>query len=238
MAISQGLKLEQSQKKYSPEILEASALDAGSISAAFPWLVRLDHYADETGSKYWKDRVKDIYVEYGFDLGTLVSSVGGPDKLLGERTPPEDFEDKNVIFVTKVNNKTLNMRRLWNWTLENFVDNINHKYEWLAGLLFFGNQQLLIKEINGGTTPTTSYAKQMRDWFGQVCEIECKDDQINDYRNGFILKSTFSYTSFVNDLTYVPKREDMCGDQTPTGFANIKSRCKELERNFDINRFL
>ena len=142
MAISPGLKLEKSQRHYSPEILEANALDAGSIDAAMPWLVRLDHYADETGDKFWKTRVKEIYAEWGFDLGTVVSSVGGPDKLLGERTPPEDFEEKNVIFVTTVHNKTLNMRRLWDWTLENFVDNINHKYEWLAGLLFFANQKL------------------------------------------------------------------------------------------------
>jgi len=238
MPISQGLKLEKSQKRYSPEILEANALDGGSISAAFPWLVRLDHYADETGSKFWKKRVKDIYADWGFDLGTVVLSVGGPDKLLGERTPPEDFKDKNVIFVTKVDNKALNLNRLWDWTLNNFVDNINHRYEWLAGLLFFGNQKLLRKELNGGKTPTTAYGKQMRDWFGQVCELDCKDDQINDYRNGFILKSTFSYTSFVNDLTYVPQKEGLVGDQTPKGFANIKALCATLENKFNLNFFL
>ena len=238
MAISPGLKLEKSQKQYSPEILEANALDAGSIGAAMPWLVRLDHFADETCSKYWKKRVKEIYVGYGFDIGTLVSSVGGPDNLLGERTPPEGFEKDNVIFVTKVYNKDLNLKRLWSWTLDNFVDNINHKYEWLAGLLFFGNQQLLRKELNGGKTPTTVYAKQMRDWYGQVCEIDCKDDQINEYCNGFILKPTFSYTSFVNDLTYVPQEDYMLGDQTPTGFANIKNLCATLETKFDLNHFL
>lgn len=238
MAISPGLKLEKSQKQYSPEILEANALDAGSITAAMPWLVRLNYYADETGNKFWKKRVKDIYADYGFDLGSVVSSVGGPDKLLGERTPPEDFENNNVIFVTKVYNKDLNLKRLWNWTLDHFVDNISHKYEWLAGLLFFGNQQLLRKELNGGKTPTTVYAKQMRDWFGQVCELDCSDDQINDYRNGFILNPTFSYTSFVNDLTYVPKKKNMVGDQTPKGFSNIKALCKKLENNFDLNLFL
>lgn len=238
MAIGPGLKLEKSQKQYLPEILEANALDAGSINAAFPWLVRLDHYADETGSKYWKKRVKDIYAEWGFDLGSVVSSVGGPDKLLGERRPPVDFEKNNVIFVTNVNNKELNLNRLWSWTLDNFVDNINHKYEWLAGLLFFGNQQLLKKELNGGVTPTTEYSKQMRDWFGMVCEIECSEDQINDYRNGFCLKKTFSYTSFVNDLMYVPKRDNMCGDQTPKGFSNIKALCATLENKFDLNLFL
>lgn len=238
MAISPGLKLEKSQKQYSPEILEASALDAGSIGAAMPWLVRLDHYADETGSKYWKTRVKEIYVGYGFDLGTVVSSVGGPNNLLGERTPPDSFEKDNVIFVTKVYNKDLNLKRLWSWTLDNFVDNLNHKYEWLAGLLFFGNQQLLRKELNGELTPTTEFSIQMRNWFGQVCEIDCSEDQINDYRNGFILKPTFSYTSFVNDLTYIPKKENMCGDQTPKGFANIKALCKTLETKFDLNHFL
>lgn len=238
MAISPGLKLEKSQKQYSPYILEANALDAGSIDAALPWLARLSHYADKTGNKYWKKRAEEIYADWGFDLGTVVSSVGGPDKLLGERTPLEDFEKDNVIFVTKVNNKELNMNRLWDWTLNNLVDNINYRYEWLAGLLFFGNQKLLRKELNGGITPTTVYNKQMRDWFGLVWEIECTEDQINDYRNGFILKPTFSYTSFVNDLTYVPKKEEMYGDQTLKGFANIKALCRKLENNFNLNHFL
>ena len=64
---SQGLKLNKSQKVYSPEILEANAIDAGNINAAYPWLARLNYYADESGSKYWKKRVKDIYDLYGFD---------------------------------------------------------------------------------------------------------------------------------------------------------------------------
>ena len=101
-----------------------------------------------------------------------------------------------------------------------------------------GNQQLLRKELNGGLTPTTEYSKQMRDWFGLVCEIDCSEDQINDYRTGFCQKKNFSYTSFVNDLTYVPKREDMCGDQTPKGFANIKALCASLENKFDLSLFL
>lgn len=238
MANNPRLKLEKSQRQYSPEILEANALDAGSIGAALPWLVRLDYYADETSSKFWKKRVKDIYVDWGFDLGTVVSSVGGPDKLLGERKPPEDFEKDNIIFVTKVNNKDLNLNRLWDWTLNNLVDNIRYKYEWLAGLLFFSSQQLLRKELNGGMTPTTDYGKQMKKWFGQVCEINCSEDQINDYRNGFFLKPTFSYTSFVCDLTHFPKKENMCGDQTSKGFANIKALCQKLEKNFDIELIL
>lgn len=238
MAISPGLKLEKSQRHYSPEILEANALDAGSIDAAMPWLVRLDHYADETGSKFWKKRVKEIYGEWGFDLGTVMHSVGGPDKLLGDRRPPLDFDKDNIIFVTQVNNKVLNLHRLWDWTLNNLVDNINYKYEWLAGLLLFGNQQLLRKELNDGLTPTTDYSRQMKKWFGQVCQIDCSEDQINDYRNGFCLKPTFSYTSFVNDMTYVPNKNDMSGDQTAKGFANIKNLCRKLENQFDLNHFL
>lgn len=234
MSLGQGIKLEKTQKVYSPELLEANALEAGNIISAYPWLVRLDHYADETGSNYWKQRVKDIYSEYGFDLGTTVSLVGGSDKQLGERIPPENLQGTNQIFVSLKDNKKINYKRLWEWTLNNFVDNINHRYEWVAGLLFFGNQQLLMKELNKGITPTTTYGTQMREWFGQVWNIECSDDQINEYRNGFFKSSNFNYSVWLNDIMAGPKQNDFRGDQTLDGFENIRKLCTLLEKNFNL----
>ena len=101
MTSRQALKLQNSQKSYSPEMMEAMARDAGSITAAMPWLVRLDHYADETGNRYWKQIVKNIYDEYGFDLGTPIL-LGGPQNQLGERIPPTDLKETNTIFVSKI----------------------------------------------------------------------------------------------------------------------------------------
>ena len=235
---SQGLKLNKSQKVYSPEILEANAIDARNINSAYPWLARLNYYADESGSKYWKKRVKDIYDLYGFDLGTPFSSVGGANNQLGDRTPPEDLKETNSIFVSKVDNKRINFKRLWTWTLEHFVDKINYKYEWVAGLLFFANQKLLEKEYIGKVTPTSEYGNQMRKWFEQVLNIECTDDQINEYRNGFFRDSNFIYSIWLNDLTGGPKQSELRGDQTIESFVNIKTRCQELENNFDINKII
>lgn len=238
MASGQGLKLNKTQRVYSPEILEANAIEADNVTAAFPWLVRLDHYADETGSKYWKARVKNIYDSYGFDLGTPFISVGSANNQLGERIPPDNLENTNIIFVSCVNNRHINLRRLWDWTLNNFVDSINHKYEWVAGLLFFVNQSLLTKEINSKTTPTTEYGNQMRVWFAQVLNIECTDDQINEYRNGFFRGDNFNYIKWINDLTDGPKQDELRGDQTIDGFVHIRLLCNKLEKNFNINEII
>ena len=238
MPDSQGLKLNKSQKVYPPEILEANAIDAGNINAAYPWLARLNYYADESGSKYWKKRVKDIYDSYGFDLGTPFSSVGGANNQLGDRTPPDDLSETNDIFVNSINNKKISLQRLWTWTLENFVDKINHRYEWVAGLLFYSNQQLLAKECDDKVTPTTEFGIQMRDWFKQVWNVECTVDQINEYRNGFFRDSNFIYSIWLNDHTGGPKQNELRGDQTIEGFCNIKLLCKEMERLFDINKII
>lgn len=238
MSRNQGLKLKTTQKVYPPELLEANALEAGSIIAAYPWLARLQHYADETGNKYWKKRVTDIYEQYGFDLGTPFFSLGGANNQLGERIPPEDLKETNQIFVSSKNNKQLNLKRLWNWTLENFVDNINYKYEWVAGILFFGNQQILLKELDKKVTPTTTYGTQMRKWFAEVWNVECSDDQINDYRNGYFRNENFHYNVWLNDSTVGPSKDKLSGDQTIEGFFNIKKLCKKLELNFNLDDFL
>lgn len=238
MSKGQGIKLVKTQKLYPPEVLEANALEACSITAAFPWLVRLNHYADESGNPYWKKRVKEIYVDYGFDIGEAILTVGGSNNQLGERFPPENLQESNTIFVTQIYKKKLNLKRLWEWTLDNFVDNINHRYEWVSGLLFFGNKQLLIKELNNGLTPTTKYGKQMRDWFGQFLNVECTDDQINEYRNGFFKSIKYNYSVWLNDLTGGPQKGELCGDQSIDGFSNIKNLCKKLENNFNLNNLL
>lgn len=237
MSSRQALKLRKTQKAYSPEMLEAMALDAGSITAAYPWLVRLAHYADETGNRYWKQRVKEIYNEYGFDLGTTIK-LGGPDNQLGERKPPVNLVETNTIFVSTINTKEINFDRLWEWILNHFVDKIEHQYEWLAGLLFFGNQQLLSKEINGNKTSTAAYGTQMKKWFSDVWSIECNDDQINEYRNGFFRSDKFNYVVWLANLTAGPKQSELRGDQTIDGFVNIRTRCQSLENSFNLNEFL
>lgn len=237
MTSRQALKLQNSQKSYSPEMMEAMARDAGSITAAMPWLVRLDHYADETGNRYWKQIVKNIYDEYGFDLGTPIL-LGGPQNQLGERIPPTDLKETNTIFVSKIYTDKINFGRLWEWTLEHFVDKIERQYEWLAGLLFFGNQQLLSKEINGNSTPSSAYGTQMEKWFSDVWNVECSVDQINEYRNGYFRDVNFDYSVWLSDITAGPKRSELRGDQTIEGFANIKSKCQFLENNFNLKVFL
>lgn len=238
MPSNRGLKLKNTQRVFSPELLEANALESGNFMSALPWIVRLQHFADETGSSYWKQRAKFICEEYGFDLGLPVLVAGGANNQLGERTPPENLEEANQIFVSSIHNKQLNLKRLWGWTLDNFVDKINYKYEWVAGLLFFSNQQLLLKESDCKVTPTTAYATQMRNWFEQVWCVECKDDQINDYRYGFFKSANFNYNVWLNDVTGGPSKKDLYGDQTTDGFLRIKNLCKLLERNFNLNDFL
>lgn len=238
MPSNQGLKLKTTQKVYSPELLEANALEAGNIMAALPWIVRLQHLSDETGNNYWKQRVKALYEYYGFDLGIPVLVAGGANNQLGERTPPDNLEETNQIFVSTKYNKQVNLRRLWVWTLDNFVDKISYRYEWVAGLLFFNNQQLLSKEIDKKVTPTTTYAEQMRNWFDQFWCVECKDDQINDYRSGFFKSANFNYNVWLNDVTCGPSKKELCGDQSIDGFLRIKKLCKQLELNFYLNDFL
>lgn len=213
------------------------ARDAGSITAAYPWLVRLDHYADETGNLYWKQKVKNIYDEYGFDLGTTIK-VGGPDNQLGERTPPVNLIETNTIFVSTVYTKNINFDRLWEWTLNHFVDKIERRYEWLAGLLFFGNKQLLSKEIRGYVTSAAAFERQMKEWFSDVWNVECTADQINEYRQGFFQNGKFNYAVWLSDITSGPKNSDLRGDQTTNGFVNLKKRCQFLENSFNLNEFL
>jgi hypothetical protein len=237
MTSRQALKLQKSQRVYPPEMLEAMARDAGSITAAYPWLVRLDYYADETGNRYWKQIVKNIYDEYGFDLGTTIK-LGGPDNQLGERKPSINLIETNSIFVSTKNAKNINFDRLWEWTLNHFVDKIERQYEWLAGLLFFGNQQLLSKEINGNATSSSAYNTQMEKWFSDVWTVECSADQINEYRNGYFRNENFNYSVWLSDITAGPKQSELRGDQTTDGFANIKSKCQSLENSFNLNDFL
>ena len=130
----------------------------------------------------------------------------------------------NLIFKTTFNQ--VQLKKLWCWIKEQFIDNIRYPYHYLSLLLFLENHHsnLLEKSYLSNSDMQT----QMEAWFPEA-KIKCSADAIGTYRNGYFNSEKYTYSSWLYSYGKLPIDYEYKKDQFSAGFEALNKLCHNLE---------
>ena len=183
----------------------------------------------------WGFCIQMAFLEFGLnpdiddDMHGLLDSQGVPPI----SAVPEERQDRvwgmpqtliNYIFKKDFNQEQL--KSIWRWIKEYFIDEIEHPYQYLSLLLFLENHHSIL--LQKSKISNTEMLDQMEVWYPKA-KVKCSADAIGTYRNGFISSPNFRYQSWLNTNGKTPASYELKRDQSISGFVKLFKLCNDLQ---------
>ena len=185
----------------------------------------------------WAFCIQTAFIKFGYneDIDNVMKEILKSKDVPAIIAEEEKHSDKSwempdtlINYIFKQTFKQEQLKKLWRWINDYFIDKVGYPYQYLSLILFFENHPSQF--LNQSHISNADMQTQIEAWYPKA-KVKCSADAIGTYRNGFCNKESFRYAQWINSEGVPPTNYEYKKDQSSSGFMALCKLCNNLELN-------